>query len=271
MPLTQGGAGGAQMSGGNDAAAMLRPGEIVMRNLFSDFTVQAEKKIELVMMESADKHLSKLLQRGEDQQFDQLLSALGSVAEHCLPSLLHTLLAWHRRQLSDGEIKNDLKRLEKNTTPKPTTDLEFQLQRREAAVEFIFCLALIEILKQLPFHPGHEDLIRNIENLAFKHFKHKEGQQNNPNAHNIHMIADLYAEVIGVLAQSRFSSVRKRFMSELKELRAKEASNTTTQCIISLLMGMKFFRVKVCIVLYIYSEVWYNNGNSYCARADGAY
>ncbi|XP_050332933.1 protein furry isoform X2 [Bactrocera neohumeralis] len=245
MPLTQGGAGGAQMSGGNDAAATLRPGEIVMRNLFSDFTVQAEKKIELVMMESADKHLSKLLQRGEDQQFDQLLSALGSVAEHCLPSLLHTLLAWHRRQLSDGEIKNDLKRLEKNTTPKPTTDLEFQLQRREAAVEFIFCLALIEILKQLPFHPGHEDLIRNIENLAFKHFKHKEGQQNNPNAHNIHMIADLYAEVIGVLAQSRFSSVRKRFMSELKELRAKEASNTTTQCIISLLMGMKFFRVKM--------------------------
>ncbi|CAD7002946.1 unnamed protein product [Ceratitis capitata] len=237
MPLTQ---------GGNEAnATPPRPGEIVMRNLFSDFTVQAEKKIELVMLESADKHLSKLLQRGEDQQFDQLLSALGSVAEHCLPSLLHTLLAWHRRQLSDGEIKNDLKRIERYAPPKLATDLEFQLQRREAAVEFIFCLALIEILKQLPFHPGHEDLIRNIENLAFKHFKHKEGQQNNPNAHNIHIIADLYAEVIGVLAQSRFSSVRKRFMSELKELRAKEASNTTTQCIISLLMGMKFFRVKM--------------------------
>ncbi|XP_067645046.1 protein furry isoform X3 [Eurosta solidaginis] len=253
MPLMQ--SGGAQMpvgvGGSNEMPAPPpRPGEIVMRNLFSDFTVQAEKKIELVMLESADKHLSKLLQRGEDQQFDQLLSALGSVAEHCLPSLLQTLLAWHRRQLSDGEIKNDLKRLERNTnapTPKPPTtiDLEFQLQRREAAVEFIFCLALIEILKQLPFHPGHEDLIRNIENLAFKHFKYKEGLQNNPNAHNIHMIADLYAEVIGVLAQSRFSSVRKRFMSELKELRGKEASNTTTQSIISLLMGMKFFRVKM--------------------------
>lgn len=227
----------------------LRPGEIVMRNLFTDFTLQAEKKIELVMLESVDKPLSKLLQRGEDQQFDQLLSALGSVAEHCLPSLLHTLLAWHRRQLSDAEIKNDLKRMEKSTVnltkPLNSQDIEFQLQRREAAVEFIFCLALIEILKQLPFHPGHEDLVRNIENLAFKHFKYKEGLQNNPNAHNIHMIADLYAEVIGVLAQSRFSSVRKRFMSELKELRAKEPSPHTTQSIISLLMGMKFFRVKV--------------------------
>ncbi|XP_075160591.1 microtubule binding protein furry isoform X3 [Haematobia irritans] len=232
----------------NNDAASLRPGEIVMRNLFSDFTLQAEKKIELVMLESADKPLSKLLQRGEDQQFDQLLSALGNVAEHCLPSLLHTLLAWHRRQLSDAEIKNDLKRMEKSvnlTKPLNSQELDFQLQRREAAVEFIFCLALIEILKQLPFHPGHEDLVRNIENLAFKHFKYKEGLQNNPNAHNIHMIADLYAEVIGVLAQSRFSSVRKRFMSELKELRTKEPSPHTTQSIISLLMGMKFFRVKM--------------------------
>ncbi|XP_058987593.1 protein furry isoform X2 [Musca domestica] len=226
----------------------LRPGEIVMRNLFSDFTQQAEKKIELVMLESADKPLSKLLQRGEDQQFDQLLSALGNVAEHCLPSLLHTLLAWHRRQLSDAEIKNDLKRMEKSVNANKTLnsqELDFQLQRREAAVEFIFCLALIEILKQLSFHPGHEDLVRSIENLAFKHFKYKEGLQNNPNAHNIHMIADLYAEVIGVLAQSRFSSVRKRFMSELKELRTKEPSPHTTQSIISLLMGMKFFRVKM--------------------------
>ncbi|XP_017028103.1 protein furry isoform X2 [Drosophila kikkawai] len=233
-----------------------RPGEIVMRNLFSDFTVQAEKKIELVMLESADKNLSKLLQRGEDQQFDQLLSALGSVAEHCLPSLLHTLLAWHRRQLSDMEIKNDLKKpaapggssssnSQASNSNKPSVDLDFQLQRREAAVEFIFCLALIEILKQLPFHPGHEDLVRSIENLAFKHFKYKDGLQNNPNAINIHMIADLYAEVIGVLAQSRFASVRKRFMSELKELRGKEVSPTTTQSIISLLMGMKFFRVKM--------------------------
>lgn len=251
-----------QMDSANDANS-LRPGEIVMRNLFSDFTLQAEKKIELVMLESADKPLSKLLQRGEDQQFDQLLSALGNVAEHCLPSLLHTLLAWHRRQLSDAEIKNDLKRMEKTanlTKPLNSQELDFQLQRREAAVEFIFCLALIEILKQLPFHPGHEDLVRSIENLAFKHFKYKEGLQNNPNAHNIHMIADLYAEVIGVLAQSRFSSVRKRFMSELKELRTKEPSPHTTQSIISLLMGMKFFRVKVSFNDDIWvSEKMYSN------------
>lgn len=73
--------------------------------------------------------------------------------------------------------------------------------------------------------------------------------QNNPNGANINTIADLYAEVIGVLAQSRFQSVRRRFMAELKELRTREQSSVTTQSITSLLMGMKFFRVKVSQVV----------------------
>lgn len=84
--------------------ASLRPGEIVMRALFHNFTQQAEKKIELVMIETYDKSLSKLLQRGENPAFDQLLSALGSVGEHCLPSLLRALIAWHTRQISGRKI-----------------------------------------------------------------------------------------------------------------------------------------------------------------------
>ena len=224
----------------------LRPGEVVMRILFADFTQQAEKKIEGVMLENSEKQILKLLQRGEDPQFDQLLLALGSVAEHCLPSLLRSLLAWHRRQISVTEFKSDTmkKDIDWNLIGS-TNDLDMQLQRREAAVEFIFCLALLEVLKQLQFHPGHEDIIKNIENLAFRHFKYRDGIQTSPNAYNIHIIADLYGEVVGTLAQSRFASIRKRFMSELKELRAKEPSPHTTQSIISLLMGMKFFRVKM--------------------------
>lgn len=58
---------------------------------------------------------------------------------------------------------------------KPNIDTELQLSRRESAVEFIFCLALIEVLKQLPFHPGHEDIVKSIEGQAFKHFKYRDG------------------------------------------------------------------------------------------------
>ena len=39
--------------------------------------------------------------------------------------------------------------------------------------------------------------------------------------------------------------MKKRFLFELKELRSKEQTRTTVHSIISLLMGLKFFRVKV--------------------------
>lgn len=49
--------------------------------------------------------------------------------------------------------------------------------------------------------------------------------------------------VVGLLL--RFQAVRKKFITELKELRQKEQSPFVVQSIISLIMGMKFFRVKM--------------------------
>lgn len=43
----------------------------------------------------------------------------------------------------------------------------------------------------------------------------------------------------------RFQAVRKKFITELKELRQKDQSPYVVQSIISLIMGMKFFRVKM--------------------------
>uniref|UniRef100_A0A8C0HRG7 FRY like transcription coactivator n=2 Tax=Buteo TaxID=30396 RepID=A0A8C0HRG7_9AVES len=96
----------------------------------------------------------------------------------------------------------------------------------------------------IPVHPVPDPLVHEVLNLAFKHFKHKEGYSGT-NTGNVHIIADLYAEVTGVLAQSKFQAVRKKFVTELKELRQKEQSPHVVQSIISLIMGMKFFRVKM--------------------------
>ena len=93
------------------------------------------------MVEPLDKPLSKSLQRGEDPQFDQLLSAFGTVAEHCLPSLLKTLFAWYERQgvewiISDFKGKGDSKG--KSELSGARSELEFVSERRDLAVEFIF-------------------------------------------------------------------------------------------------------------------------------------
>ncbi|XP_053314411.1 protein furry homolog-like [Spea bombifrons] len=224
----------------------VKPGEYVIKSLFAEFAVQAEKKIEVVMAESLEKPLSRSLQRGEDLQFDQLISSMSSVAEHCLPSLLRTLFDWYKRQngTEDESYEYRPRSSTKSKADEQQRERDYLLERRDLAVDFIFCLVLVEVLKQIPVHPVPDPIVQEVLNLAFKHFKHKEGYSGT-NTGNVHIIADLYAEVIGVLAQSKFQAVRKKFVTELKELRQKEQSPHVVQSIISLIMGMKFFRVKM--------------------------
>lgn len=199
-----------------------------------------------MMAEPLEKPLSRSLQRGEDLQFDQVISSMSSVAEHCLPSLLRTLFDWYRRQngTEDESYEYRPRSSTKSKGDEQHRDRDYLLERRDLAIDFIFCLVLIEVLKQIPLHPVPDALVHEVMNLAFKHFKHREGYSG-PNTGNMHIVADLYAEVIGILAQSKFQAVRKKFMTELKELRQKEQSPHIVQSIISLIMGMKFFRVKM--------------------------
>ena len=98
------------------------------------------------------------------------------MAEHCLPSILRTLIAWYEKQNVEWII-SDYKPSKSDSKGKSelshVSELEFVSERRDLAVEFIFCLVLIEVLKQLHVHPGHEDLVRYIENLCFRHFKYR--------------------------------------------------------------------------------------------------
>ncbi|XP_077984034.1 protein furry homolog-like [Glandiceps talaboti] len=221
----------------------VKPGEYVLQSLFAEYTIQAERKIEKIMAEPLESPLQRSLQRGEDPQFDQLLSSLGSVAEHCLPSLLKCLFEWY--DIQNGEIAQEERQ---KTSVKTTTaaagkgEKDYLYERRDLSVDFLFCLVLIEVLKKLSRHPVSDPLITHIENIAMKHFRHRDGYMG-PNAGNIHIIADLYAEVIGVLAQTRYQSIEKKFIHQLKEIRSEPQNVNTTQSIISLIMGMKFYRV----------------------------
>lgn len=221
-----------------------KPGEYVLKSLFVNFTTQAERKIRIIMAEPLEKPLTKSLQRGEDPQFDQVISSMSSLAEYCLPSILRTLFDWYKRQNGIEDESHEYRPRTSNKSKSDEQQRDYLMERRDLAIDFIFSLVLIEVLKQIPLHPVIDSLIHDVINLAFKHFKYKEGYLG-PNTGNMHIVADLYAEVIGVLAQAKFPAVKKKFMAELKELRHKEQSPYVVQSIISLIMGMKFFRIKM--------------------------
>ncbi|CAM9154197.1 unnamed protein product [Lampetra planeri] len=221
-----------------------KPGEYVLKSLFANFTTMSERKIRIIMAEPLEKPLTKSLQRGEDPQFDQLISTMSSLAEYCLPSILRTLFDWYKRQNGQEEELHEYRPRANTKSKNDEQQRDFLLERRDLAIDFIFSLVLIEVLKQMPLHPVLDSLVSEVVNLAFKHFRYKEGYHG-PNTGNMHTVADLYAEVIGVLATSKFPAVKKKFMYELKELRQKEQSPYVVQSTISLIMGVKFFRIKM--------------------------
>uniref|UniRef100_A0A674IXH6 FRY microtubule binding protein n=1 Tax=Terrapene triunguis TaxID=2587831 RepID=A0A674IXH6_9SAUR len=211
-----------------------KPGEYVLKSLFVNFTTQAERKIRIIMAEPLVKLCLNLF----------VISSMSSLSEYCLPSILRTLFDWYKRQ---NGIEDESHEYRPRTSTKSKSDeqqRDYLMERRDLAIDFIFSLVLIEVLKQIPLHPVIDSLVHDVINLAFKHFKYKEGYLG-PNTGNMHIVADLYAEVIGVLAQAKFPAVKKKFMAELKELRHKEQSPYVVQSIISLIMGMKFFRIKM--------------------------
>uniref|UniRef100_A0A7N9ASY2 Furry homolog b (Drosophila) n=1 Tax=Mastacembelus armatus TaxID=205130 RepID=A0A7N9ASY2_9TELE len=221
-----------------------KPGEFVLKSLFANFTLLSERKIRIIMAEPLEKPLNKSLQRGEDPQFDQLISSMSSLAEYCLPSILRTLFDWYKRQNGLEDESHEYRPRANTKSKNDEQQKDYLLERRDLAIDFIFSLVLIEVLKQIPLHPLLDGLIQEVINLAFKHFKYKEGYLG-PNTGNMHIVADLYAEVVGVVAQSRFPAVRKKFISELKELKQKEQGPYVIQSTISLIMGLKFFRIKM--------------------------
>ena len=58
--------------------------------------------------------------------------------------------------------------------PANKRDKENLTERQELAIEFLFCLVLIEVLTQLSVHPVPESFIHTIEDSAFRHFKMQE-------------------------------------------------------------------------------------------------
>jgi hypothetical protein len=210
-----------------------------MNLIMFNFVQLSSKKLEkIVNGEKRDRRLKDCFQRNDDLQLDKLLMTMNSVAEQCLPSLTRTLLIWHESQMSNlSYLKQQMPHSEFNAfsltaTTKITLktkqlvnqakiENEILDERKELVIHSLLCVALIEILKQLPFHPGNDDLLNYIIDLCFKRFLSKENPQlSNPQLFSdSQYVTDLHAEVIGTIAQSRFSLVKRRFLIEFKQLK----------------------------------------------------
>lgn len=113
-------------------------------------------------------------------------------------------------------------------------------------VNYLFCIVLIEILPQIHFHPADcEQYVNYIVHLSFSQGTARYKEAYGIHSYNNNIVAETFAEVIGVLSQSHARLIQRTFFSLLNEVR-KEIPMTaaTLTNIISLLKAMKFYRIR---------------------------
>lgn len=119
--------------------------------------------------------------------------------------------------------------------------------KRTLGASYLYCVVLIEILPQVQFYPTECDqLVQQILVSAFRQVSYRDPAKFGSNYSNSLIVAEIFAEIIGVISQTHFEQVHRLFSQNFDALR-KEAplTSSTVRKIISLLMAMKFFRIKV--------------------------
>uniref|UniRef100_UPI000521B9FC protein furry homolog-like n=1 Tax=Ciona intestinalis TaxID=7719 RepID=UPI000521B9FC len=217
-------------------------GEFVICGLFTSFVEQVDRKLDAIKRDHlSEQQILKSFQRGEDHQFDHLLSSLGCISQYCLPSLVEALFKWYYQHLPrQPRVSN----VDSTSSVKDKSEKQKQTnvhdETKEVSINVAFSLVLIEILRQLPTYPLPDQQLDRILHLIFAYFKQAIGPKE---ATKARIIADLYSEVLGVIAKTKFQTIHQKFLHELED--AKRSSEHGNEKVLGLIMGMKFFRVKM--------------------------
>ncbi|CAD6188446.1 unnamed protein product [Caenorhabditis auriculariae] len=208
-------------------------GQAILLDMFNLFN---RKLTAVVEDEPLEKLLNKTLQRGGDPYFDNLCRALNGICEVCLPSVLQVLLKWYEH------MEENLSATMTSTTL--TNENRLKLAKKLLAVNYLFCLVLIEILPQLEFHAvSCENFVRKLLDICFRNIQYKDISVTGINNTNHLLVAEAYGEVIGVLSLTYFTSIHRIFMNMLNDLR-KDSSPLVPHQMIALIMAMKFVKIK---------------------------
>ncbi|GMS90096.1 hypothetical protein PENTCL1PPCAC_12271, partial [Pristionchus entomophagus] len=187
----------------------LPPGIYAAQSVLVDLFAVFDRKLNAVIEEEPEKLMNKTLQRGEDPYMDNLINTLDDLSELCLPSVLKAVISWYERK--EKEI------LEKIN---PANENRFRLQKKLMAANYLASLVFIEVLPQAEFHLSVcENQINYILNLCFKYVSYKDPVTYGVNHTNSLVVAEINAEVLGVLSLNYDSHIHRAFFAQLNDLK----------------------------------------------------
>lgn len=223
------------------------PAEYAFQILFTQFVSVAERKMTNVLSYSIDREpdLATLMGPGVDPAFDKLLRSLGYIARHKPKVVIDSVMVWRKSKSESND--NPLPKLSGDIMTQAARSKEAAsvlVQRRSLVSIFILCRALIEIIKQVPADALGEDLSNKLEDTIFNQFKTADPEQIVKSA-NRQANLSLFAELMGWLADLRFTYVSDRFIGELEKTAKGFIPKEKEPQLEMLIRGMRCFKLKL--------------------------
>ncbi|KAK2461035.1 hypothetical protein APHAL10511_006976 [Amanita phalloides] len=224
------------------------PSDFALHAVFIRFADIAEGKIDAFLRTPLDREtpLANSMGGGVDTKFDDILSSLGKIAQKHAKAVIDSIMRWRRSQ--NENVGSEIIRV--HTAPSATRtirmhDIPGLLNERKALASiYIMCRALVAVLQSLPKDALGDVLGYTLEETTFDQFRRPELKLLHQSA-NHRANAELYAILLGNIANFRFMSVTDRFLAELAPLSSGQVPKDHDMKFEYLLKGLQHIQIKV--------------------------
>ncbi|KAF8067774.1 cell morphogenesis N-terminal-domain-containing protein [Lyophyllum atratum] len=227
------------------------PSDYALHAVFMRFATTAESKIETFLRHPLDQEpclLNDLIGAGVDPKFDETLQSLGKIAQRHAKPVLDSIMRWRRSQHEN--VSSELIRYHNSQSPTTMrsarhTDIPGLLHERKSLVAiYIMCRALIAVMHSISKDALGEAMGYTLEETTFEQFRRPDLKLLTQSA-NHRTNADLYATLLGHIANVRFMSVTDRFLAELGPVAQGQVPKDLDMKYENLVRGLKHIQIKV--------------------------
>ncbi|THH32564.1 hypothetical protein EUX98_g1631 [Antrodiella citrinella] len=193
------------------------PSDFALHAIFIRFATAADSLIHKYISQPVDRDplLETFMGPGVDANFDGILRSFEKIAQKHAQKVVESIRRWPKAQIHGNTSSR---------TPfaKPSRNFDSSsllTERKTLASVYIMCRALIAATQSMTKDSLSDAVGNSLEEFTFEQFRRPDIKMLTHSV-NHRAIADLYAALLGNLANVRFESVTDRFISELGPIAA---------------------------------------------------
>ncbi|KAH0581896.1 hypothetical protein H2248_011576 [Termitomyces sp. 'cryptogamus'] len=227
------------------------PSDYALHAVFIQFATIADGKIEKFLRRSFHQEpllLPEFIGPGKDANFDKTLNSLAKIAQRHTKPVLDSIMRWRRGQQED--ISPEMIRYHASESPSTIRTIRYNelsgllCERKSLIAIYIMCRALIAIMQSIPKDALGEAMGYRLEETTFEQFRKPDLKLLTQSA-NHRTNAELYATLLGHIANVRFLSVTDRFLAELGPVTHGQVPKDLDMKYENLVKGLKHIQIKV--------------------------